>query len=63
MKYYCVTTSIYDNGAIHAALSAVVEADAPPANTYKETSRCDIYNDYFRTQKEAEKYIREAKYA
>lgn len=62
-KFYAVCSSYYDNGRITASLVDVVEAEEKPMDTYRETKRCDVYVNWFESQKEAMDYINECKAA
>ena len=55
MKFYEVTSSFYNNGRAIAALTNIVEADEPPQNVIKSLKRCDVYIDYFKNKKAAER--------
>jgi hypothetical protein len=59
--YYCVTTTIYDNGRAAAAITDTIEADAKPESRFTETRSRDIYTDYFESLKEAKQFVKEAK--
>ena len=62
-KYYALCTSCYDNGRITANLVDTIETEEKPENTYKETKRCDIYVDWFKSYDEAMEFIKESKLA
>ena len=55
--YHCVTTSVYDNGHITAAITATKQAEKKPQRHSKETSKCDIYTDWFDNEKDAQAFI------
>lgn len=59
MKYYEVTTRFFDSGKVTAAV-AEIESEDCPESTYAETSRCDIYRDYFVDKAEADEFAAEA---
>lgn len=61
--YYCVTTSVDDNGKVLAAITSVVDAVCKPENTIKSLKRKDIYNDWFDDLEEAKKLVEEARTA
>lgn len=61
--FYCVTTSFDDRGHIIANITAVKNSEERPQNTYKCTRYKDIYNDWFDTREQAERFIDEAKNA
>lgn len=58
--FHKVVTRITDrrNTIVYAG---EVQADKRPKNTCKETSRADIYEDYFETKEEAQLFIRTQK--
>lgn len=58
--YYSVITSYYDNGRVTSNLIDTIQAEKKPESTYKSTKKCDIYTDWFKTKKEAQKHIKEA---
>lgn len=61
--FWCVTTSVDDRGTVRAAITSFVEAVIKPENSFKSTSRKDIYNDWFSDHEEAEKFVEEARNA
>ena len=61
--YYCVTSSVDDNGKVKAAITNVIEAVCKPENSFKSLKRKDIYTDWFESQGEAEKMVEKAKMA
>lgn len=61
--YYCVTTTFDDKGRVTATITNTIEADKKPENTFKSTSRKDIYNDWFDNINAANSCIEEAKRA
>lgn len=62
-KYFCVTSTIDNQGRIAAAITNSIEAAVKPENTFTSTSRRDIYNDWFDTLEEAKAFLEEAKEA
>lgn len=62
-KYWCVTTSVSNKGRVVANITNVIEAAQKPENSFTSTSRRDVYNDWFESQEEAEKFVEEAKNA
>ena len=62
-KYWCVTTSVNNKGRVVANITNVIEAAQKPENSFTSTSRRDVYNDWFESQEEAEKFVEEAKNA
>lgn len=61
--FWCVTTKIFDSGRVIAAITRKIEADSIPLDTFKSTSRYDIWNDWFDNREDAEKRVEEAKHA
>lgn len=60
-KWYCVTSSIDDAGRISAAITDSVEAEEMPDPTYTSTTRKDIYQDWFGSREETEKFVRDSR--
>lgn len=61
--YYCVTTSVDDNGKVRAAITNVTEVVCKPENNSVSLKRKDIYHDWFDDPEEAKKFVEEAKRA
>ena len=61
--YYCVTTEFYDDGRVTAAITATLEADTQPENTFKNLRDKDVYNDWFADKADAEAFVEEALHA
>ena len=61
--FSCVTSSFDDRGRVAAAITRTVEAAEKPENNCSSTGRKDIYNDWFDSREEAEKFVEEAKKA
>lgn len=59
-KWYCVVSSFYNDGIVIANMVDVVQARQKPESEFKETSRCDIYTDWFGSRKEAENWIHDS---
>ena len=59
--YYCVKSSVDNQGRMTAAITESVEAEVQPADTYISTSRKDIYTDWFESREEAEQFVRDAR--
>lgn len=62
-RYWAVTSSFYDSGRVIAAITNVIEADKKPADEYHITKRCDVYVDWFDSEKAAIKQVNDAKNA
>ena len=61
--FYGVTTTVFDDGRISAAIVREIEADYQPENSYTSTARCDIYTDWFDTLEAAQAFVNKAKQA
>lgn len=62
-EYFSVTTAVYDNGRITAAVTSSVFSERKPQNTSRSTSRKDIYVDWFDNIEEAKQFAEDAKNA
>ena len=61
--FYCVTSTFDNRGRATAAITASVQAEAKPENTFKSTSRKDIYNDWFDSMDKAMLFVKGTKEA
>lgn len=61
--YWCVTTSIDDRGRVVSNITNTIEAVCKPEDSSMSTKREDIYNDWFESREEAEKWVEEARQA
>ena len=61
--YWCVTTSIYDNGRVISAITNSIQAVKKPKNKSKALRTKDIYHDWFGSKEEAEEFVEDAKKA
>lgn len=61
--YWCVTTSVYDDGRVIAAITNSIQAVKAPKNESKSLRRKDIYHDWFGSKEEAERFAEEARLA
>lgn len=61
--YWCVTTSVDNRGRVVANITNVIEAVCKPESSSTSTSRRDIYNDWFESEREAQAFVEEAKRA
>ncbi len=61
--YWCVKTSVDDNGRVVANITNTIEAVSKPENSFTITKRRDIYNDWFESYEEAQEFVEEAKRA
>jgi hypothetical protein len=59
-KWYIVKSKFYDNGKIVANITGEIESEEQPTPTEESTLACDIYVDYFATEKEAIEFCKEA---
>ena len=62
-RYWCVTTSCDDKGQVIAHITSIVESAEKPENSFTHTGHRDIYNDWFDSREEAEKFVEEAEKA
>lgn len=60
-KYYRVTSVINRDGNVTAKLTATLNADEEPENTFAQTENEDIYEDWFPTLEQVKQFIRWAK--
>jgi len=58
MTMYRVTTKFYDNGKVTASVKPI---DYPYTKDDHDSSMCDVYQDDFKTQIEANKFANEAR--
>lgn len=61
--YYSVTTSFDNRGRVQASITSTIQAAVKPEQTYRSTSRKDIYVDWFESREAAEKFAKEAREA
>lgn len=59
--FYCVATTIKDNGQCSCKIIDSIEAETKPESKYKSTSRADYYTDWFGTLEEAQKFVETSK--
>lgn len=59
--WYCVTSTFDDRGGTTAAVTAVAEAEEKPDNSYRSTSRRDIYTDWFDSYEEAHQFAEDTR--
>ena len=55
--FYCVTTTIRDNGQCSCNIVHSVEAEIKPESKYKSTSRADYYTDWFERLEDAQNFV------
>lgn len=61
--FWCVTTSVYDNGKVRAAITNCIQAVKKPENESKELRNKDVYHDWFGSKEEADRFVEDAKNA
>lgn len=61
--WYCVTSSFDDRGRVTAGITATIQAAEKPESGFTSTKRKDIYTDWFGTEAEARKFVKEARLA
>ena len=61
--FWCVTTSVYDNGKVRAAITNCIQAVKKPESESKELRNKDVYHDWFGNKKEADQFVEDAKNA
>ncbi len=62
-KFWCVTSVVYDDGRITAAITDMKTAARKPEDTEKSTPQKDIYINWFETEEEANEFVLEARNA
>lgn len=61
--YWCVTTSVYNDGRVIAAITNSIQAVKAPKNESKSLRRKDIYHYWFDSKEKAEQFVEDAKNA
>lgn len=61
--FWCVTTSVYDNGSVRAAITDCIKAVKKPENEVRELKKKDVYHDWFGSKEEADQFVEDAKNA
>lgn len=61
--YWCVTTSVYDDGRAIAAITNCIRSEKKPENQFKELKHRDVYNDWFESKEEADQFVEDARNA
>ena len=59
--FYCVATTIRDNGKCSCNIIDSMEAETQPESKFKSTGRADYYTDWFGTLEEAQKFVETSK--
>lgn len=62
-KYWCVTTSVNNQGITTCLITGVKEDCHKPKNSFTSTRQRDIYNDWFESEKEANAFVEKSKKA
>ena len=50
--FWCVCNKYFNDGRTQSSVYPI-DAEVKPESTFESTARCDIYHDYFATNKEA----------
>lgn len=58
--FWCVTTAFYDDGYVTSSITDTKKCAVKPYNNFTETSKKDIYIDWFDSEEEANQYVQEA---
>jgi hypothetical protein len=58
--FYCVTSEFYDNGTVKAAITNRIQAEEKPEDKEAETAIADVYQEWYDTEVEARKAVRDA---
>ena len=61
--FYAVTTTFDNRGRVTAAITDTQKADSQPERTFITDAKKDTYVDWFPSQSQAAKFVREAKKA
>ena len=61
--YFAVTTTFDNRGRVTAAITDTREADSQPERTFITDAKKDTYVDWFSSQAQATKFVKEAKKA
>lgn len=61
--WYCATSSFDDKDRVTASVTATLAAESKPESTFADTTRKDIYFDWFGSLKEAQDFVKKAKEA
>lgn len=59
--FYCVATTVKDNGQCSCSIVDSVEAETKPENKCKSTSRANYYTDWFETLEDAQRFVEQSK--
>ncbi len=61
--FWCVSSSVFSDGTVKAAIVSTKKAIKKPENEYMETPLKDIYVDWFETEEEAKDFLKDAQNA
>lgn len=61
--FFIVTSSYNDKGKIVANITGTIEAEERPKTQFATVHGKDIYNDFFDSREEAEKFVDDSKKA
>ncbi len=63
MEWFCVTSSFSDKGLIVANVTDSCVSESKPEGTYRKLRNKDVYNDWFPSRAEAERFANETRKA
>lgn len=63
MKYYCVVTTVDNNGRVTCSQCGCVDADEIPSDRFVSNRKSDVYYDWFDSLEAALEFVSESKYA
>ena len=61
--FFCVVSTVHDNGLVTATIVDSVEADEKPENHCTEKLDRDIYQDWFDSWEQAMQFVEDARRA
>ena len=61
--FYIVTSSYNDKGRVVANITGTIEAEEKPKTQSASANGRDIYNDFFESKEDADKFVEESKKA
>ena len=56
-KYYCVATTIYDDGRVQSSVASTKIAKEKPQSKMKTSPNADYYWDWFNSLSEAQEFV------
>lgn len=63
LKFYEVTTCFFDDGKVTAAITRTIETGQKPDDSRSSNDKCDVYKDWFETEKAANQFIKDTEEA